>query len=159
MQTSVELQDPFSYMIIWPIIAVVFIAGVAFAQYYLRKKLGDRLKKEKQIKIKRISEMSLEGKKKKYIGELIYIETDLMNKKITVRQAYHKMSMCIRMFVYEVTGIKVQKYTLSEIRSINIPHLTQLVREYYEPEFAYDSRADVRASIMRTRQVIEGWRK
>ena len=159
MKTSVELQAPFQYMILWLILAVLFMAGVIIAQVLLRKKLGDRLKKAKQIKLKRIAESTLEGLKKKYIGELTCIEMDLRNQKITVRQAYQKMSICIRLFVHDVTGIKVQKYTLSEIKKVNMPQLTNLVREYYEPEFALESRTDVMASIMRTRHVIEAWRR
>ncbi|MCR5542542.1 MAG: hypothetical protein K6F55_00210 [Eubacterium sp.] len=159
MKTSVELQPPFQYMILWVIIALVFIAAVVAAQIYLRKKLGDRLKREKQIRLKKISESTLEGKKKKYIGELVLIEADLRNRKITVRQAYQKMSLCIRLFVRDVTGINVEKFTLTEIRRVNIPQLTQLVKEYYEPEFALESRTDVMASIMRTRHVIEAWRR
>ena len=159
MKTSVDLQAPFNYFIVWIILAVLFIAGVIFAQIYLRKKLGDRLKREKQIRIKKIAETTLEGKKKKYLAELSYIETDLVNNKITIREAYHKISHTIRMFVFEVTGIKVQHYTLTEIRRVNIPQLTNLVREYYEPEFARETRADVRASIFRTRSLIESWRR
>lgn len=159
MKTSVELQAPFQYMILWLILAVLFIAGVIIAQVLLRKKLGDRLKKAKQIKLKRIAESTLEGLKKKYIGELTCIEMDLRNQKITVRQAYQKMSICIRLFVHDVTGIKVQKYTLSEIKKVNMPQLTNLVREYYEPEFALESRTDVMGSVQRTRAVIESWRK
>ncbi len=159
MKTSVELQDPFNYLILWIILAVLFIAGVVAAQIILRKKLGDRLKREKVLKMKKISEATLEGKKKKYIGELVYIESDLSQGKINIRQAYQRISMAIRMFVYEVTGIKVQKYTLSEIRRVNIPQLTNLVREYYEPEFARVTRADVRQSLAKTRSLIEGWRK
>ncbi|MCR5105988.1 MAG: hypothetical protein K6B68_16280 [Eubacterium sp.] len=159
MKTSVELQAPFQYMILWLILAVLFIAGVIIAQVLLRKRLGDRLKKAKQIKLKRIAESTLEGLKKKYIGELTCIEMDLRNQKITVRQAYQKMSICIRLFVHDVTGIKVQKYTLSEIKKVNMPQLTNLVREYYEPEFALESRTDVMGSVQRTRAVIESWRK
>ena len=159
METTVELQAPFMYLIIWPILAAVFIGLVVFFQIYFRKKLGDRIKVEKQRRLKKISEATLEGKKKKYIGELLYIEYDLRDRKITVRQAYQKMSTCIRGFVRDVTGIKVDKYTLTEIKKIRIPLLTELVREYYEPEFALESRADVISSIRRTRSVIEGWRK
>ena len=130
-----------------------------FAQIFLRKKLGDRLKREKKLRLKKIAEATLEGKKKKYIGELLYIESDLKQNRITVRQAYQRISMTIRMFVFEVTGIKVQKYTLSEIRKVNIPQLTNLVREYYEPEFARETRADIRASLLKTRRLIEAWRK
>jgi hypothetical protein len=159
MKTSVELQGPFSYLIVWVILALLFIAAVVFSQIFFRKKLGDRIKKEKQIRIKKIADSTLEGIKKKYIGELTCIEMDLRNQKITVRQAYQKMSLCIRLFVFDVTGIKVQKYSLSEIRRVNIPQLTQLVKEYYEPEFALESRMDVMSSMGRTRSVIESWRK
>ena len=159
METTVELQDPFQYLIVWPIIALVFIAAVIFSQIYFRKKLGDRLKREKSIRMKKIAESTLEGKKRKYIGELVYIERDLMNQKITVRKAYQKMSMCIRSFVRDVTGINVDKYSLSEIRAVGIPQLTDLVREYYEPEFALETRRDVMQSIRKTRMMIEGWRR
>lgn len=159
MKTSVELQAPFAYMIIWIILAVILLAAVIFAQVYLRKKLGDRLKKAKKIKMKKIAEATLEGKKKKYLAELGYIETDLFNNRITVREAYQKISITIRMFIFEVTGIKVQKYTLTEIRRVNIPQLTNLVREYYEPEFARETKADIRASIYRTKTLIERWRR
>lgn len=159
MQTQVQLQGPFMYLIIWPILVILFIAGVVAAQIILRKKLGDRLKKAKQIRLKKISEATLEGKKKKYIGELIYIESDLMKNRITVRKAYHRMSKCIRGFVRDVTGLNVDKYSLYEISAIGIPQLTNLVREYYEPEFAREARVDARSSLMKTRMTIEGWRK
>ena len=159
METTVELQAPFQYMIIWPILAVILLAAAIFMQVYFRKKLGDRLKKEKQIRLKKITEATLEGKKKKYIGELVYIERDLMNRRITVRQAYQKMSLCIRMFVRNVIGINVERYTLTAIRAVNIPQLTELVKEYYEPEFARETRTDARQSILKTRMLIEGWRK
>lgn len=159
MKTSVELQDPFSYMIIWIILAVLFIAAVIFAQLYFRKVLGDRLKKPRTPKLKKVPPATLDNIKRKYLGELTYIESDLVNNRITIREAYHKLSKNIRMFVFEVTGIKVQKYTLTEIRRVNIPPLTNLVREYYEPEFARETRADVRSSIYKTRELIQSWRK
>ena len=159
MKTSVTLQDPFHYMIIWLIIAVIFIGLVVFSQIYFRKKLGDRLKRQKQIKLKKIAAETLEGKKRKYMNTLMFIESDLRAGKITVREAYQRMSICIRMFVSEVTGIKVHKYTLTEIRRVNIPQLTQIVKEYYEPEFALDSKSDVMSSISRTRSIIGNWRR
>ena len=159
MKTSVELQGPFSYLIIWVILAVLFIGAVVFSQIFFRKKLGDRLKKEKQIRIKKIAESTLEGLKRKYIGELTCIEMDLRNQNITVRQAYRDRLFAGIILFFDVTGIKVQKYSLSEIRRVNIPQLTQLVKEYYEPEFALESRMDVMSSMGRTRSVIESWRK
>ena len=84
-------------------------------------------------------------------------EADLRSGKISIRQAYQNMSSCIRGFIFEATGIPVEKYTLSEIRKVNIPALTQLVEEYYEPEFARFTYADVNQSIYKTRKVLELW--
>ena len=159
MKTSVELQDPFSYMLIWLILAVIILAAFVFTQVYFRKKLREELRKAKKIRLKKISEATLEGKKRKYITELEFIEMDLRNNKIDKREAYLRMSKTIRMFVHDVTGINVQKYTLMEIKRVNIPQLTQLVREYYEPEFALRSSADAATSIYRTRNTIIYWRR
>ena len=65
--------------------------------------------------------------------------------------------MIIRNFVYETTNIKVQYYTLEEIRPLNMDQLTKLVEEYYVPEFAKDSTTKIETSLKHTREVIEKW--
>ena len=73
------------------------------------------------------------------------------------RSAYQELSGLIRDFTHDVTGIKVQNYSLREIRRLGMPQLTALVQEYYEPEFARQSMADLRGSLFRTRKAIEQW--
>ena len=157
MITSVELQKPFSYMLIWLIMAIIFIAAVIFLQIFFRKKFGDKLKRPKKIKIKKPKPKTLLEIKTKYMGQLDIIEDDLRTRKISIRQAYNQMSKCIREFVFEATGIPVDKYSLLEIRSVGIPALTQLVSEYYEPEFARFTYADINQSIFKTRKVMQLW--
>ena len=74
-----------------------------------------------------------------------------------MRGGYQDLSGLIRDFVHDATGIKVQNYSLREIQKVGIPGLTALVQEYYEPEFARQSMADIRASMFRTRKAIELW--
>ena len=157
MKTSVELQDTFSYMAIWIILALVLLAAVIFLQIFFRKKFGDRLKKPKKIKLKKAKGKSLAEIKYKYLGEMGKIENELRSGRITIRKAYNMMSTCIRGFVFEATGIPVDKYTLSEIRQVGIPALTQLVEEYYEPEFARFTYADINQSLFKTKKVLELW--
>ena len=128
MRISVELEDPISYMIIWLILGILFVAAVLFLQIFFRKKFGDKLKRPKKIKIKKPKPKTMQ-----------------------------EISVCIRGFIFEATGIPVEKYTLSEIRKVNIPALTQLVEEYYEPEFARFTYADVNQSLYKTRKVLELW--
>ena len=157
MRISVDLEDPISYMLIWLLLGLVFIAAVIFLQIYFRKKFGDALKRPKKIKIRKPKPKTMQEIRMNYLGKLGGIEADLRSGKISIRQAYQNMSSCIRGFIFEATGIPVEKYTLSEIRKVNIPALTQLVEEYYEPEFARFTYADVNQSIYKTRKVLELW--
>ncbi len=158
METSVKLQEPFSYAI-WPIIAIGMIA-VAVIVYFIIEKMIEVSKKKRNTEIPVVRQKSFDeisAMKRKYITELYKIENDLKKNKISVRTAYQKMSVCIRKFVYEVTGIKVQHYTLQEIKTLNMPMLEELITEYYAPEFAQKSIGDTSASIEKTKRVIERW--
>ena len=157
MKTSVKLQEPISYMTLWLIIAAVLVALVIFMQVFFRIKLRGRLGKSKKIKIKKPKPKTLIEIKTADLGQLAQIEYNLRSSSISTKEAYQKMSLCIRGFVYEATGIPVEKYTLTEIKEVGIPVLTQLVSEYYEPEFAMATYADVNQSILKTRKVLESW--
>ena len=54
--------------------------------------------------------------------------------------------------------IKVQYYTLEDIKKINMPILSKLVEEYYNPEFERVSKGNVLESIGKTKKVIENWK-
>ena len=102
--------------------------------------------------------MDINVVKNKYLSELAGIDRDFSMGKEDIRGAYQRMSQCIRQFVHAVTGIKVQNYTLQDIRRLNMPMLYALVAEYYAPEFARKSEGDVRNSLDKTRSLIERWR-
>ena len=83
---------------------------------------------------------------------------DFNNKVITERVAFQRLSSLIRNFIHETTNIKVQNYTLKEIKLVNMPVLYELVSEYYDPEFAVASDGNFIKSYNKTRMVIERWR-
>ena len=157
MKISVDLQEPFSYMPVWIILGLVLLGVGLIAWIVARRKLRDRLRAEKKQKIKKIRPEALPRVKARYIGMLDKTAWEYSRGAIDKREAYQRMSRTIRLFVNKVTGIRVQHCTLSEIREMNIPILTSLVAEYYEPEFARDANADVNYSLQRTRGAIERW--
>ncbi len=160
MQTSVELQNPMSYYLFWLILAIVAVAAVFFLQIFFRILLRDQLKRKKdpkQPKVHAPKKKPLSVLKWEYLQRLDYLERGIMAGSYTKRAAYQELSMLIRTFVNDATGIKVQNYSLQEIRRVGIPGLTALVQEYYEPEFARQSMADIRASLFRTRKAIQLW--
>ena len=94
---------------------------------------------------------------KEYLDKIEVLKADVAAKKITSRKAYQALSGLIRNFIFEVTNVKVQNYTLQQITTLRMPHLTELIREYYNPEFAAKSNGDIMKSIEKTQGVIKKW--
>jgi len=159
MKLSVDLQDPYSYMILWVILAGALFLAVLVAQIIFRKKnpKPKKEKKKKPPKIKTPPKKTLMQLKQTYAAELANLEYRVATQKVTIRAAYQEMSLIIRKFVAEATGIRVDDYTLEEISRLRMPILYSLVQEYYEPEFAKYAISDVQNSIKKTRRAILGW--
>jgi len=154
MQISVNLQSPFSYSI-YPIIIILII--VIIYTIYLIIKANKKSTKEEVPTLEKVEIKDVNAIQKKYINKLNTIEADLDANKISVRKAYQELSTVIRHFVYEVTDIKVQYYTLREIKKLNMPILYELIQEYYIPEFSKYSIGNIKESIEKTRKVIQKW--
>ena len=156
MQTSINLQDPFKYSII-PLM-IMLLVFIIFTLYFLltRKNVTKKINKEiKEIPEKNIKDIPVI--KNKYQKELDSIEYKYNNQMIELRKAYQLISEAVRLFVFEVTDITTQNYTLSEIKKMGIPDLYELIKEYYEPEFASKPVGDFKNSIDKARSVISQW--
>lgn len=158
MKTSVNLQEPFTYSIWLLIIVIILIIGLSI--YFIITRKSKTQKRLEENIVKKIPERNIKDINKikaKYIKKLDSIEEKYNSKSIELRQAYLLISEAIRMFVFEVTDIKTQNYSLNEIKNINIPILYDLIKEYYEPEFAFKSVGDFNSSIKKARSVILKW--
>ena len=151
MQIETELRDMFSYspILILPILLLIIILLVII----LHKK-----KDIKKIKVVKLEQKNLNEIKNKYLYNIKLLINNLDNKKITNRTAYQNLSRLIRNFIFEVTNIKVQYYTLDDIKKLNIPILYELVEDYYDPEFQRYSNGNILKSINKTKKVIEEWK-
>lgn len=158
MNSSVPLQDPFSYGPMGIISMALFLAAVVIALILIYKNVGRTPKRKKEIKqpIQGPIVISVNAKTK-YYNVIVEIEASLNEGKITTREAYQQMSTCTRSFFHEVTGVDVTTYTLSDIHDMGFPQLEYLVSEYYAPEFAEHTIGDVSASIAKTKRVIAEW--
>ena len=158
MQTSINLQEPFAYSIIPVIIAICLTLIVTYYLIYSRKK-KEKYKVDEE-KVKAIPEKNIKNIpviKGKYLNQLDTIEYKYTNNMIELRQAYQMISEATRLFVFEITDITTQNYSLKEIKKLNIPNLYELIKEYYEPEFASKSVGNFEASINKARRIINEW--
>ncbi len=146
------LRPMFSYSLL-PII--ILIIGIGTLLFFLLK---SKKEKEKTPIIIKPPTKNLFEIKNRYLAVINILENDIKNNKITKRKAYQRLSIIIRNFTYEVTQIKVQNYSLQEIKKLGITTLSLLVEEYYHPEFAKESMAEINNSINKTREVINKWK-
>ena len=155
MQSQVNLQDPFSYSISYIVVFIILL--LVFVAIFVSLVILKTIKKKKPIKQVVNTPIDVNTIKNKYILELNSLEKQFDSNKVTNRNAYILLSGTIRNFIYEVTNIKVQNYTLREVDRLNIPVLTELMNEYYKPEFDYDDEGNLKNSINKTREVIKKW--
>ena len=158
MQTTINLQEPYNYSII-PLIIIIFLALIEMLYFIYAKKSKKKLEvTEKEIKI--IPEKNIKNIpviKEKYLSQLDSIKYKYENQMIDLRKAYQQISASIRLFIFEVTDITTQNYSLIEIKKLNIPNIYELIEEYYEPEFASKPVGDFEKSINKARSVVEQW--
>lgn len=156
MQVETELRDMFSYSLpIIIILGIILIVLIIFLLFSKKKKVKKEIIKQEVIIPKYKDLMAI---KRMYLNKIDKLYYDITNNKINNREAYQTLSKLIRNYIYESTNIKVQNYTLEEIKKVNIPILYELVSEYYDPEFSVISGGNIINSTQKTRSVIERWR-
>ena len=152
MQISVNLQESF-----WDIIYLLIIITIVITAITIYLILG----RKKDKKVENVTQIKPVTNKRviknRYIVKLHQLQGRIKDNEIDIRNAYQELSKTIRYFVFEMTGIKVQNFTLEEIEKLNIPLLYELIQEYYTPEFSEKSLGDIMSSIDRARKVIEKW--
>ena len=153
MQVSTELREPFSLSII-PFIILIIILIILVVIYIIIKNYKPKLKPNNLI-IPNIKDRN--QIKTHYLYEINELLKKAKNNQIEVRACYQTLSSLIRHFIFEMTSIKVQNYTLEEIKPLKMPVLYELVSEYYSKEFSEFSEGNMIESIEKTRKVIARW--
>ena len=158
MQTSIDLQKLYNYSV-WPLLVFLLIF-VIMSLFLLFKLLKNNKKVEKKPAVKEIPAKNVKNIpaiKNKYIKKLNEIESKYKAGKIDLRKAYQQISEDVRFFIFEVTNITTQNFSLSEIKEANIPGLYDLIEEYYEPEFSSKSVGDFDDAINKARRIVSEW--
>lgn len=93
-------------------------------------------------------------------SELDRIGAQVAAGELTERAAYQQMSVVVRGFVSEVTGLPTHTMALADLRIIGIPHLAETIALMYPPEFGPgDDEAEepLPATLDRARKLVARW--
>lgn len=93
--------------------------------------------------------------KSKYLLKLKLLESKIIKKTISNKEAYKNLSLIIRNYYYDYKNIKIQNYTLNDIKALNLFELTKLIEECYENEFNSISKGNIIKSLEKARSMIK----
>lgn len=155
---SVDLQDPFSYskLPIWITAAVIVASIVVLLLIFLLRKLLRKDTSNTSADISVFRPKSLPAAKNEYLAKINAVEQQYRGGTMNARIAHQELSAIVRMFVYDLTGIEAQNFSLNEIKARNIS-ISHLIEEFYAPEFAQRSDKETLSSVEDARRVILSW--
>lgn len=159
MRITVHLQEKYGYIILPLIIFILAVSFVCALILYL--KYRPKNKKKRVVDGEKAWRALYDDEKyrlrMKYLQLLDALYYKVSYDKISNRQCYLMISRYVRQFVSEITGVKVSRCTLNDIRWMNMPMLAALIEELYEAEFSKSSLGDPYWAIEKTKRVIEVW--
>lgn len=75
------------------------------------------------------------------------------------RATHLELSLAVRSFAHEMTGIKTQRMTLAQLRQHHLPLAEDAVAQFYPGEFSRaGEHQSVAASVQAARNVVSQWR-
>ena len=158
MQTSVDLQDPFSYSLL-PLVIVSSVIVVSIIVlltiWFIRKR-----KRTPAIKVEKPQVFKVKTKadaQREYLAKIAIVEQKYMAGQMDVRAVHQELSAIVRMFVHDLTGINAQNFSLNELKAHNVHQISHLIEEFYAPEFAERTEKETSKSINDAREVIIRW--
>ncbi|MGN0401479.1 MAG: hypothetical protein ACI4HQ_04360 [Acetatifactor sp.] len=158
MQITVGLQENYSYTFLPLIVCIVAVVAVfAVLLMVTHKKQEKKIPKASQKAWSALTDSEKNRLRMKYFRILDELHGKVCSGQISLRHCYQKLSISVREFVSEMTGVKVSRCTLNDIRRMNMPVLAGLMEEFYTVEFAKVSVGDAEAAIAKTKRVIETW--
>lgn len=158
MQNSQELVPPVQYSRIWLIVGLLLAVVVCLVNGYIlwstRKK---KIRSIEHLPVLKPVVVSIDALKQKYFTLITEIEVQYRKNEIDARQVHLLLSTTARLFVFEVKGVSVHKFTLTEIKKLDLQALSSVIEEYYPPEFSKLGAGDPVKSIALARRMVQQW--
>ncbi len=156
MEFSVNLQPELMMSPSWLALGgAVLLASVIFFVLICVFKRGP--KKEKVKPPKPLNRPENFYFRQKALLSIDKIAFDLSRNGIDTRESYQRLSMIMRTFVSEMTGRNFTSLTLSELKSMGLSSLAELIEHCYAPEFAMKSKADFKKDAEKAKWMVKTW--
>lgn len=93
------------------------------------------------------------------LGELDRIGHQVHTGELAARVGYQQMSVVVRDFVSDASGLPARSMALADLRAAGVPHLAETIALMYPPEFSPtgEPHESLQATLNRARGLVSSW--
>jgi hypothetical protein len=95
--------------------------------------------------------------KEAYLQRIDAVVADADAGLLTARQSHQELSLLVRRFARDVSGVDAPRMTLAELHGHPLPGIAEAVRSIYPGEFGMEPLPPVRQSAETARQAVWQW--
>jgi len=95
--------------------------------------------------------------KEKYLGMIDEVAVLHTDGELDARALAQRLSLVLRFFAHESTGVVAEVMTLRDLRAADLPSVHGAVAQYYPSSFRRTAQHDPQAAIAAAREVVATW--
>lgn len=153
MPDGTELAGPVDYAPTWLVVAAGLVALVV--AYYVAVWLWGRGDDTPHADPRE----RVDDARTTHLKELERLEMAVRNGRVPVRSGFQQLSVTVRSFVAEASGVPATSMTLADLRASEHPRVADAIAVMYPPAFAPDTATadDFTASLRDARELVTSW--
>lgn len=139
------------YLVIGVVLIALVVAWYVFVARYSRTRFP------REVVEGRRAPADIRLLKVKYAGMIDEVEGEFRAGRLTERAVASRLSLLLRFFAFESSGVDAHVMTLSDLRRAPLPAVTGAVEEFYPPAFREESPSDAAHAVQTAREVVRSW--
>lgn len=155
MQDNAGFYAPLQYSPLWLWAGIGLLALVL--AWYVFVFLSTRTRPAAAAPPRFTPPSDINGLKEAYLLRIDAVEADAAAGRLTSRASHQELSLLVRKFARDVTGIDAPRMTLAELDSHPLPAAANAVGRLYPGEFGAEPLPPLARSAEAARQAVRSW--
>jgi hypothetical protein len=135
-------------------VGVLLVVLVACWYVFVVRFSGSRIPAVKPVRRRPVD---LGRLRRKYQGMIDEVEVKSAQGDLNDRAVHSRLSLLLRFFAFEASGVDAQVMTLEDLRESSLPAVAAAVEEYYPKAFRLEHDSDAERAIGTAREVVDAW--
>ena len=156
MQADRDIYPPLHYSQVWAWTGLALLALVLVWYAYVFLRTRKPLRPQRAPRLTPPSDLA--GLKEAYLQKIDAVRADLEAGLLSARESHQELSLLVRRFVLDATGVDAPRMTLAELHAHPLPAAAEAVRRIYPGEFGAEPLPPVDESAETARRAVRQWK-